>query len=462
LLIDGRHRKIALDVPARCPVSGHAGVLMVTSHGEVDMSSPSGAMIASITSAVAVYESAVKRERLLRMHERIAAEGRRSGGGSRPYGYTDGSPSTVVEAEARVIREVARRLLAGCSIAGEVERLNAEGIPTVSGKPWTRTTLSRMMRSGRISGRREHRGEITAAGGWPAIISPTDSDRLRTIHDTQRHRRYASRRYLLSGGIARCGNCGAALVARPKQDGRRGYFCATIHGGCNKLGILAEDFEAFVVEAAITAVDSGRLAALAGGPGSDPALAAARLRSVDERQATLAADFASGLLPAEAYRAGLDALAADRRQTRRLLLPRRSALAELTEVTAPDPLAGLDGPLRAAWPALDLSQRRAIVERMLADVTVAPAVKGRNRFDPERVSSGPALAGLTHHPAGSPRRRRSSTFVDERKPRSAPSQGEGSGTAVEATEAAAPQRTTRRCEDGGLTRVTGSTARTTH
>jgi hypothetical protein len=53
--------------------------------------------------------------------------------------------------------------------------------------------------------------------------------------------------------------------------------------------------------------------------------------------------------------------------------------------TAPDPLAGLSGPLGTVWDTLELSQQRAVLDRVLDAVVVGPAVRGRNRFDPDRV-----------------------------------------------------------------------------
>jgi hypothetical protein len=41
--------------------------------------------------------------------------------------------------------------------------------------------------------------------------------------------------------------------------------------------------------------------------------------------------------------------------------------------------------LEAAWPAMAIDQRRAVVDELVDQVIVGPAVRGRNRFDPGRV-----------------------------------------------------------------------------
>lgn len=139
-----------------------------------------------------------------------------------------------------MIREYARRALAGETLGEMANDMNARGLRTSTGRPWARTALKTVLISARISGRREyvptdsyehgHRpplGEITATGCWPAINSETDSDRLRAPltnpgRDTNPSRR--SYRYLLSGIFA-CGRCGTPMCGRPHASGRPRYIC---------------------------------------------------------------------------------------------------------------------------------------------------------------------------------------------------------------------------------------------
>ena len=87
-----------------------------------------------------------------------------------PYGYED-DKLTVRESEAFVIRECAAPLLAGEALRSICADLNDRGVPTSTGGQWQAQTLRRMLRSARISGQREHKGEIVAEAEWPAIIS---------------------------------------------------------------------------------------------------------------------------------------------------------------------------------------------------------------------------------------------------------------------------------------------------
>ena len=103
--------------------------------------------------------------------------------------------------------------------------LDERGISTVTGVSWKPQTLTRLLMSGRISGQREHRGEIVAEAEWPAIIAPQQTAQLRRmLSDPSRRTNQAVRRYLLVR-LLRCGLCGATLVSRPRQAAR-GATCA--------------------------------------------------------------------------------------------------------------------------------------------------------------------------------------------------------------------------------------------
>ena len=80
-----------------------------------------------------------------------------------------------------MIRECATRFLSGEAIKSIANDLNQRRIKTSTGGTWSTQVLRRMLASGRISGRREHRGELVADAEWKAIITPVQSDRIRAI-----------------------------------------------------------------------------------------------------------------------------------------------------------------------------------------------------------------------------------------------------------------------------------------
>ena len=57
-----------------------------------------------------------------------------------------------------------------------------------------------MLASPRISGQRIHRGEIVAKAVWPALISPEDGAKIRSLlANPERRTNKTARRYLLGG-----------------------------------------------------------------------------------------------------------------------------------------------------------------------------------------------------------------------------------------------------------------------
>ncbi|MGZ4590620.1 MAG: recombinase family protein, partial [Actinomycetes bacterium] len=83
--------------------------------GSTDLGSRDGLLVARIMAAVAENESATKSRRMKRKNEQKAQMGLPHVSSTRPFGYQlDGT--TVIEAEAAVIRDLAARLVAGESL----------------------------------------------------------------------------------------------------------------------------------------------------------------------------------------------------------------------------------------------------------------------------------------------------------------------------------------------------------
>ena len=240
----------------------------------------------------------------------------------------------------------------------------------------------RMIASARISGQREYKDEIVAVGDWEPIISPEDTARVRAIlGSATRATARTIRRYLLSGGLLRCGVCESVLVARPRQDGTRRYVCAKGPGlpGCGKTAIVAEPLERFIAEAVLYRLDTPELAAaLEGATPPDDTGERANLAADRAQLEELAAAYGEKLITFPEY------LAARKPIEARIEAGTR-ALARLTRTEAITPYVGQAGALRVAWADLPLTRQRAIVASILDRVVVGRAVPGRNRFDPDRL-----------------------------------------------------------------------------
>jgi DNA invertase Pin-like site-specific DNA recombinase len=372
-----------------------AGVDVETARaGVLDLSTPSGRMVARQLGAVARYESEHKSERQRRKHQELAEAGKSSGGGTRPYGY-QADRRTVEPAEAAYVREAAERVLKGESIRSICRDFTARGAATVQGGTWKPTVLRNVLLSARISGRREHgrrdphtrsivAGPITSESAeCEAIISPEISDRLRELlGDTSRRRVQPwNRRSYLLHGIARCGldGCGKPLIARPRGGGARCYVCATGPGvgGCGKIRITAEDLEAQVQLDVVSAIDGGAFdAVLREGDDTDAGAAREETIRLQERLDGLGKRYAAEEFGDSEWRA-----------MRAVLVERLDAAERrYAELRGSRSLRSLPAPLLPAWEALDYGSRRSILADLVSEVRVGPGVRGLNRFDPRRVS----------------------------------------------------------------------------
>lgn len=349
--------------------------------GDVDLSTHDGQFMARILGAVARKESDDKSRRIRRKMLELAQAGKGAGGGTRPYGY-ELDRRTIRDAEAEVIRECARRLLAGESTRSLCSDLNERGIRTVQGGEWKTQVLRRLLLSGRISGQREHRGEIVAEAEWPAIISPDETLRIRTLlSDPDRRTNRSARRYLMVR-LLRCGLCGETLVSRPRQDGRRRYICARGPNftGCGRLYVIADELEAFVVEAVLYRLDSPELAAALNGSavGEDDGCQA-ELEEASAQLQELARTYGDRQISMAEWLAARGPIEA------RVSLAKKRMARQARASAVVDHLGQADL-LRERWASLPLTRQRAIVAAVLDHVVVGPGKRGLNRFDPTRLS----------------------------------------------------------------------------
>jgi site-specific DNA recombinase len=350
--------------------------------GDVDLATDDGRFMARILGAVARKESDDKSRRIRRKAEEIALSGRVGGGGTRPYGF-ETDRVTVRESEAAVIRDCVARFLAGEAIRSICADLNKRRIPTVSGGYWKTQVLRTLIGSPRISGQREHRGEIVADAVWPAIVSPSDTARVRAIlSDPSRRTNRSARRYLLVR-LLRCGLCGEALVARPASGGIRRYICARGPNftGCGHTFIQADTLELFIVEAVLYRLDTPELAAALARSNSDPDVDRCQAE-LDEAQAHL-----DELARAYGNRSiGLSEWLAAREPIEARVSAAKKQLARFSRSSVLDGQVGHASALREIWPTLPLTRQRSIVAAVLDHAVIGPGRRGYNRFDPARVT----------------------------------------------------------------------------
>ncbi|MFJ3777542.1 recombinase family protein [Streptomyces sp. NPDC090075] len=317
-------------------------------------------------------------------------------GGGRPYGYEEGG-IIVRESEAEVIRECAKRFVAGESIRDIVRDLNGRGVPTATGKEWRIENLQRTIMKKRYIGVREYEGQDYPAA-WPAILKTEQWEQMEARRLSRASRwpksPHKGRKYLLTGFIY-CGNCGTAMVGsgRSPEGDRPGYLryrCRYMdnHGrviGCGKVFRNAAPLELLVSEAVWHVFDNPKTA-ITLAPKVDEDRVRAAVEEYERRKAKLdqlVTDYATDVLTKDQF-----VLAKGVAESK--VFDARSALAALQDDNA---LARVpaDQTISEAWETAGLDWRRSVTRLVVERVTVQPAGAGGfhdwrgYRFNPDLI-----------------------------------------------------------------------------
>jgi len=381
--LDRLHRR-PIELEEFAQVCDNAGAKVTTLHGDVDFGTGDGLLLARIMAAVAANESDAKSRRVRRKMDEVAQAGRPHGG-TRAFGY-EADKVTVRPAEAAIVKDMAERFLAGEPLISLTNWLNDQGIAT-TGKAdsWRTSTLRGILYSARISGQREHRGEIIGEAVWPAIITPAQTARIRAIlDDPARRTNRTARRYYLAG-MLRCGKCGATLMAHPRQGVRR-YHCKAgpDFTGCGGIYIDATRVEELISEAVLYRLDTPELAAAVAGKAAEDTQTAALVDAIaaDEAQLEeLAGLYAAKAITAKEWMAARNPIEARQKANKR-------TVARATNTTDLARHLGQGDHLRRTWSTLNLNRQRAITATVLDHAIIEPrgaGAGGGRGFDPSRV-----------------------------------------------------------------------------
>ncbi|MGH3899239.1 MAG: recombinase family protein [Pseudonocardiaceae bacterium] len=351
--------------------------------GPLDLSTPSGRLVARQLGAVARYESEHMAERICSQKAKAAAAGEWIGG-ARPFGYTrDGMALEAAEAEA--IRDGVHRVLAGESIYAITKSWQGT-VPAARGGQWHAQNVRRILTRPRNAGLAVHRGEVVGVGSWPAIITEDEYHAVCAILSDPARTTYSGVRSLkwIGSGLYRCGRCGADLrsASNMTRDGsiRRVYRCRTgMH-----LMINGETLDEFVMETACAVLDKH-------GAGLLPERDTEETRDLYTEANALRARLDE---VADAYGDGDLDLRQYTRQRERITAKLDTVTAKLAATNSGDALEGIATAEQpsAAFRAQPVARQRAIVDALMT-ITIQPAKPGRLpkgiEFDYSRVEIVP-------------------------------------------------------------------------
>ena len=344
--------------------------------GLFDLGTSSGRATARILGAVARQSSEQSSDRIKRKNLEVAMAGKPWGKKQRTYGHTE-CLSNIVEEEARAIQIVAKRFLAGESLYSLAKWLNENNYRTIKGGTFSTKAIRDILKSARISSRREYAGEIVGKGTWPQIISHEESDAIRAKFKNRSSKNFVNRKYLLTG-LLRCGLCGAKLV------GCSGVFLCRKNPrtgeGCSGIYLTSSHTEKFITEAVLTRLNSPRLIDYIKSKAVNTSSLSAHseLTTISEKEIELAEMFGVGELSRVELGAAKAKLNKRKFELERVLSKEMGAISLGEDLGSPEVIV-------KKWASLNLDRQRVIVKAVLEFVNVQRAKSGINVFDPSRL-----------------------------------------------------------------------------
>jgi DNA invertase Pin-like site-specific DNA recombinase len=348
-------------------------ILRTVRAGELDLSTPTGRMLARILSATAQAEGEVKSDRWRRSWRQGREAGRQVRTGSRLFGYSrDGE---VIDHEAAIARVMASKIREGSSILGLARWLDDQGVRATRGSKWTPQSIKRYLTNPRLAGWSTLNGEIVADGQWEPILDRDVFEIVRALL-TARTRTHVPRKSLLLGLIF-CGRCGHRLITSG-QKGKRTYRCPKRPGmeGCGRVSGNAGPIEEMVESYARARLADNRVRQRVAELHQHPTETIAELAALDVRIRELEQQLDQPDVPVAALLSAIS-----RAKQRRAGLNDQLA----AHGASPLPVAG------TPWPS-DLQRRRALIDLVVSRVALLPsdpAWASARGFDSRRVEIEP-------------------------------------------------------------------------
>jgi DNA invertase Pin-like site-specific DNA recombinase len=374
-------------------------VIAVVRGSDIDLSTAAGRLVADMMASVARHEIEVKGERHRRQIQQSAQAGK-PGSGRRAFGFMPNGLDHHPD-EAKLVKELFDRFLAGAGLGELADWLNRQDVQTPSERKWTPGSVKVVLRNPRYAGirgmrpvvedatgRRSEWFEEIAPGQWQKIVS---EDKWRAAVARLKSamlpglagRTGPTPRYLLSG-LAECGICGAHVISSTTGHGKnhsRTYRCSSQRHLVRRAEYI-DDFVHLLIVRRLSRPDAIDL--LAAPPDRDRLHdAQIEVTAVRERLQHLAVEFADGEITPDQMRVGTE-----RGRLRLAELEAEIAAAGQTNHLASLIVAGDANEVSARWQKLPLSSQRAVIRQLMRVVILRGRV-GRppqgDPFDPGTV-----------------------------------------------------------------------------
>lgn len=362
-------------------VEAHRTQIQTCQAGELDLSTPTGRMLARLLGIVARHEVEHKAERWKRGFLQRRQEGQPITFGPRHFFFErDGQTHRAEEVEHKNwIRDMVLGDVAPWTISQE---LNGAGVLTTMGNLWKPPSVRKTFSSAKLAGLVVMRGEIIGTGDWEPIYDRATWEAMRTRLGSKERRAIPPRISLLLG-ILFCLLCETRMEGYRQRTGKRAYRCPPKpYPGCGRVSIAAEETEE-IVEAYARAKfndDRFRAAIVARSTMAGGVELAAEIDQLEARLAEMEGVLADpNAKSVAAVSRAMDKLAGE-------IGAKREKLSRMSPVVLP---------AFGEWPD-DLQARSSLISVAVGRVMIAPHPTSGGRapdgsyFFPERIRIEPA------------------------------------------------------------------------
>ena len=271
-------------------------------------------------------------------------------------------------------------MLAGESVWSIGTDWNDQGVPTVTGRPWTVQTITSILTSGGSPASGNTRAWSSPKGQWKRII---DEDLPRAPPRCAGTEAQApqGRTYPLVGFLL-CGKCGAPLRSLARENGGRSYACrkGPGMGGCGGIRIQANGLEHYIRDLICGMLADpetrGALAALAETDDGESSLVE-DLRAVEAKRQRLIDLYTEGDIERADFRTRRDELDEEARAIESQMA-QRSGNRVFAEIPA------TFEELVEVWEERGPEFQRRLAKALLHPITVKPVGRQR-KFNPDRL-----------------------------------------------------------------------------
>ena len=341
--------------------------------GHIDLTTPTGRLVAGLLAQVATYEGEAKADRWKRSVRQRREAGTFAPSGPRMFGWT--REGEVIPAERDVVLAMAEHLLEGGSVNALCRDLTEQGIASTGGLDWQPQSVTKLLGNPKLAGFATLNGDIIGEGGWEPLL---DRETWETVRGMLAARRRGSARPRVSllAGMIYCGRCHAPMVTGSRMNKAkqtvRTYRCTRLPHieSCKAVSGVAAPIEEIVEAYARVRLDDPRIGQRIAALRALPPKLLVEIGDLEDRIVELEHQLDEPGTPVAAIVRAID------RAKQRL----EAASRQLSEST---PVKFEPG---QPWPE-DLARRRALVEVVVERVWLDPKrPEGpRHEFDPERV-----------------------------------------------------------------------------